>query len=170
MPSPPKPYIIDANTFMEAARGYYAFDIAQPFWDALPDFARRKRIISLDKVLDEINRGDDELKRWANSEFNTYFADSQTSDVVQAYADLVNWADQHPTYLQMAKDEFMEDDNADAWIIAYAKARDCTVVTDELSNPHSKKRIIIPDVCIAFGVPYCDVFTMLRALNFSFTS
>jgi hypothetical protein len=169
MPAPPKPYIIDANTFMEAARGYYAFDFAPPFWNALTEYARRKRIISIDKVQDEINKGDDQLKVWTNSDFNSYFADSQTSAVVQAYIDLVNWADQHTTFNQRAKDEFMEDDNADAWIIAYAIANDCTVVTDELSDPNSRKRILIPDVCNAFGVPFCDIFTMLRALGFSFT-
>jgi hypothetical protein len=170
MPPPIKPYVIDANTFMEAARGYYAFDFARPFWDTLQVYAQNKKIISIDKVLDEINKGNDELKLWANSEFKPYFDNSQTSEVVQEYATLVNWADQHPTYLQMAKDEFMEDENADAWIIAYAMANDCTVVTDELPNPNSKKRILIPDVCNAFGVPYCDSFAMLRALNFAFNS
>jgi hypothetical protein len=170
MPPIIKPYIIDANTFMEAARGYYAFDFARPFWNSLVGYAQRNRIISLDKVLDEINKGNDELKVWANRDFVSYFAESQTSAVIQQYATLVNWADRQPNYLQLAKDEFMEDDNADAWIIAYAMAHDCTVVTDELPNPNSKKRIFIPDVCNAFGVPFCDIFTMLRAVNFSFSA
>jgi len=163
-------YIIDANTFMEAARGYYSFDFAKPFWSKLPIYAANRQILSLDKVLDEINKGDDELKKWANSSFKSYFMDSQTSQVIQVYADLVNWADGQRQYHQTAKDQFMEDDNADAWIIAFAKAHNCILITDEKSNPASQKRVLIPDVCDAFRVPYTDVFSMLRSLGFSFSS
>ena len=28
-------HLLDANVFIEAAKGYYAFDIAPPFWEAL---------------------------------------------------------------------------------------------------------------------------------------
>jgi len=28
-------YVLDANVFIEAARRYYAFDIAPKFWDTL---------------------------------------------------------------------------------------------------------------------------------------
>jgi hypothetical protein len=170
MPSTPKPYLIDANTFMEASRGYYSFDFAKPFWKKLPEYAHSGQIVSLDKVFDEIDKGSDELKKWANSHFKSHFADSQTSRIVGLYGELVIWADKHAQYNQKAKDKFMEDQNADAWLIAYAKANNCILVTDERSDPASVKRIMIPDVCSQFHVDCCDVFTMLRALNFSFSS
>ena len=54
---------------------------------------------------------------------------------------------------------------ADSYLVATAAAKGMTVVTYEKSNPNSKKRILIPDVCNAFGVPYCDLNDMLRGLN-----
>lgn len=169
MPTATK-YIVDANTFIQASRGYYAFDFAQHFWNNLVVYGSQSKILSLDKVLAEINQGDDQLKKWANRDFLPYFENSQTSAVVQHYSTLVNWADEHQVYIQTAKDEFMEDDNADAWIISYAMAHDCTVVTDEIPDPASKKRIKIPDVCNMFGIPYCDLFAMLRSLGFGFNT
>jgi len=32
-------YVLDANVFIEAARRYYAFDIAPPFWESLVQHA-----------------------------------------------------------------------------------------------------------------------------------
>jgi hypothetical protein len=62
----------------------------------------------------------------------------------------------------------MEKDNADTWILAFALATDLTVVTHEVFDPNIKKRIPIPNVCLAFDIDYCDTFEMLRRLQFSF--
>lgn len=71
-------------------------------------------------------------------------------------------------YNQTAKDRFMEDDNADTWVLAYAKANNCLIVTHELPYANIKKNIPIPNVCNAYQIPYCDTFQMLRQLGFSF--
>lgn len=44
------------------------------------------------------------------------------------------------------------------------KAVGATVVTHEKPNPHVQRRVPIPNVCHALGVPYVDTFEMLRAL------
>ena len=36
-------YLLDANVFIEAAKGYYAFDIAPRFWEALISEASVRR-------------------------------------------------------------------------------------------------------------------------------
>ena len=63
-------------------------------------------------------------------------------------------------YRQNAKEEFLA--SGDFQLIAYAHAHGHTVVTHELSEPAARRRVKIPDACIAMGVPYTNVFTMLR--------
>ncbi|MED4400212.1 DUF4411 family protein [Metabacillus fastidiosus] len=53
-----------------------------------------------------------------------------------------------------AKEEFAR--NAVAWLIAYAKAKGHTLVTHEVFNPQSKKKILIPVVCEEFEVRYVN--------------
>ncbi len=52
-----EPYVMDANIFMQASRNYYPLDFAKPFWDGLVNFAKGGRIMSIDKVYDEIMKG-----------------------------------------------------------------------------------------------------------------
>lgn len=160
-------FVIDSNTFMQAARTYYSFPRALPFWNAMVGYAEQNRIISIDKVFQEIKEGNDELKEWARSEF-PYFDSTKSEDVLKYYAQLANWAQSHSQYLQPAKDEFMEWDNADAWIIAYALANKYTVVTSEKESPGAKSRIPMPNVCRAFNVDFCNIFDMLDTLGFTF--
>lgn len=161
-------FVIDSNTFMQAARTYYSFARALPFWNAMVEYAEQGRIISIDKVFQEIKEGNDELKEWARSEFSSYFDSTKSDDVLKYYVQLVNWAQSHTQYSQPAKDEFMELDNADAWIIAYALANKFIVVTSEKESPAAKSRIPIPNVCSEFGVDFCNIFDMLDTLRFSF--
>lgn len=50
-------YVLDANVFIQAARRYYAFDLAPAFWRALVDHASEGRVQSIDRVLRELERG-----------------------------------------------------------------------------------------------------------------
>ncbi len=56
----------------------------------------------------------------------------------------------------------------DGWLIAYAKVNGHIVVTHEEMAPRAKKTVPIPNVCIQFGVDYCNTFTMLRELQVRF--
>ena len=60
-------------------------------------------------------------------------------------------------------DEFI--DSADLNLIAYAMATEATVVTREQPAPDAKRKIKIPDACIAFGVDWTDPFSTYRALG-----
>lgn len=65
----------------------------------------------------------------------------------------------------MAIQEFLTADLADPWLVAYAKANNCTIVTYEKSEPNRKSRIKIPEVCNQFGVRYINTVGLLRELN-----
>lgn len=70
-------------------------------------------------------------------------------------------------YLPNALAEFLDADEADAWLVAYGlfESANAVVVTHELSEPNRKNKIKIPDVCIAHGVQYCNTIEMLRQLG-----
>jgi hypothetical protein len=158
-------YLLDANVFMQAARQYYAFDLVPAFWKALVDHASKDRLLSIDRVKDEIERGKDELAQWANGTFRTYFVSTNEDDVLQAYGEIMRWAQAQNQYSEAAKAEFADQKNADAWIVAFAKAKGCVVVTHEQPAPESRNKIKLPDACQAFGVPWTGAFSMLRALG-----
>lgn len=44
-------YLLDANVFIEAAQGYYAFELAPGFWQALLYHAVNGRIQSIDRAI-----------------------------------------------------------------------------------------------------------------------
>jgi hypothetical protein len=161
---PPK-YVLDANVFIQAARDYYAFDLAPAFWNALVDHASNGRLLSIDRVKDEIELGKDELANWVASSFNAWFASTNEADVLGSYAVAMMWAQAEPQYSDAAKAEFADTKNADAWLIAYAQAKGGVIVTLEQPNLTVQRRIPIPNVCKALGIPYLDSFAMLRALG-----
>lgn len=68
-------------------------------------------------------------------------------------------------FFDYAKVQFA--DVADSWLVAYAKAYNCIVVTLEEYSKDKRNRILIPNVCKAFGIPYVNTFEMLRQLNAS---
>lgn len=161
MPDPV--YLLDSNVFMEAARRYYAFDLDSPFWDNLIRLSEEERIISIDKVKTEIERGKDELAKWATNAFHRAFASSDDDDVIKSYGKIMNWVYQQSQYSDAAKAEYAE--SPDGWIIAYAHAKQCIIVTHEVLNPNIKRKVPIPNVCQQFSIQWVDTFKMMRELG-----
>ncbi len=156
-------YVLDANVFMEAARRYYAFDLAPGFWRSLQHYAAAGLVKSIDWVKQELDRGSDDLADWANTEFKDAFASTNRQDVVEAYARIMAWVADRDQYTTAAKHRFAS--GADGWLVAFAIACRGVVVTQELPAPHARNSVKIPEVCEEFGIEYVDTFTMLRALN-----
>lgn len=61
-------------------------------------FSERGIVCSIDKVLDEIKKGDDELKIWAESDFVNYFLSTKDEQILQAYSSIVSWGQDQPQY------------------------------------------------------------------------
>jgi len=156
-------YVLDANVFIEAAQRYYAFDLAPGFWQALLEQAMNGRIQSIDRVRDEIEQGDDELKDWVNSDSHNWFASTDRADVIKAYRKIMEWIQRSSQFSAAAKAEFARV--ADGWLVAYAMVNGCVVVTHEQFSPEVKSRIPIPNVCQQFGVSYVNTFVMLRDIG-----
>jgi hypothetical protein len=160
--------VLDANVFIEAARRYYAFDLAPAFWQHLGHFASIGRVQSIDRVRQELEQGNDDLADWVKNErFGTGFASTNDAGVILCYSSIMAWVQAHPQFSGGAKADFATV--ADGWLIAYAKAKAGIVVTHEVLDPGAKSRVKIPNVCQAFNVSFIDTFKMLRALGIKFS-
>lgn len=158
-------FLLDANVLINAARHYYAFDIAPVFWDALLLHAGNGSLKSIDRVRVEIDRGSDELVEWINGEFINSFMPSNDMLVLKKYAEIMDWSQRQAQYSPSAKAEFAQFDIADPWLVAYASVYNYVVVTHEEFNPTIKRKIPIPNVCGAFNVVCLNTFEMLRYLR-----
>lgn len=155
-------YLFDANIFIRS-KNEMPIDLWPTFWERIAGLIHGGHIFSSIKIRDEINRGNDDLTRWMRQNVSSGFYLSVDSDVIVKYAETQNWAMASPIYKPSAKNEYAQV--ADAYLVATAAAKNMTVVTYEVSDSTCKKRIKIPDACIALGVRYCDLNTVLRNLG-----
>lgn len=165
-------YIVDTNFFIQSHRITYPLDIAINFWNVVKKLAASNTIISIDKVKNEIFENDDDLTNWIKKNIrDEFFKSTEDASVLSQYQNVVEWAaSKQNFYLPKAFNEFLEHKNADAWIISYALTlkENCTIITQEKSEPNRKSKIKIPDVCNAFNLPYKNTIEMFRELGETF--
>lgn len=159
-------YVIDSDVLITAKNSYYAFDLCPGFWKSLLAQHRLAQVHSLDRNRMELLQGrdTDDLVKWVKEKVpNAFFLSTDQVEVVEAYAEIMFWAQRSPQFFDNAKAKFAT--GADGWLVAYAQVNQCQVVTLEESRPESRSQVKLPDVCLQFGVPYQNVFTMLRTLQ-----
>ena len=103
----------------------------------------------------------------ARGSFGAGFASTGDPEVTQSSGQVTTWVQVQPQLLAGAKADFAK--GADGWLVAYAQAKGCVVVTQEVFDPNVKNRVKIPNVCRAFGIEFLDTFAMLRALGVKFS-
>jgi hypothetical protein len=113
-------YIVDSNFFIQAHRDTYPLDVAFSFWNKVRELAFAGKIISIDKVKDEIFDKNDALEAWCKQNLpDDFFKD--TSEVLGEYQHVIAWAvSKSNHYLPNALNEFLSADEADAYLVAYA--------------------------------------------------
>jgi predicted nucleic acid-binding protein len=160
-------YVLDTNVFIEAAKRYYAFDLAPAFWESILQHAAKGQIYSIDRVQEELERGNDELATWAKGDISEAFASSDQEEIINSYTAVMGWVYAQDQFTDAAKADFAN--GADGWLVAYAMSKGCIVVTQEVLDPVIRRKVPIPNVCEALGVRYVDTFTMLRELGVRFS-
>ena len=165
-------YSLDTNVFVESSKRYYSFDIAPPFWDALALWGRQENIFCVKPVYDEIIEGNnDRLCQWARTDAYPMFIEPDED----TYEELTNIANHvMNNYLPHIANPFLSC--ADPLVIAFAKAKDLTVVTMEIMKQEVRnsngliggKKIQIPNICHNLGIQCIDTFQFLRNQRFSF--
>jgi hypothetical protein len=163
-------YVVDSNFFIQAHRDSYPLDIAFSFWNKVKQLAYENKIISIDKVQKEIYDKNDALKSWCLANLSDDFF-KDTSGVMNQYSQVSSWAaSRNSHYSQNAINEFLDADEADAFLIAYvlADTNNRTLVTQETSEPNRKSKIKIPEPSNVFGVRYIKMMEMFRELGVTF--
>lgn len=160
-------FLLDSNVFMNASRLYYAPDIAPTFWEWLGNEHEKGNVASIVRVREEIDDGEaGHLTTWAASLPRTFWI-KPGADTFPSLSQLSTWTmDPARQYSRAARDQFLRV--ADYYLVAQAHAADHTVVTFEKAEPHAKKRVAIPDVCMAMGVAYSEPFGIYRRLGLRF--
>lgn len=154
-------YLIDANVFIQAKNMYYRFDFCGGFWDWLKVAHDSGIVYSIKKVKDELTAREDNCCAWVKTLPATFFIDDMADVKVMAeYGSIMQWANAS-NFKEHAKKEFAKNEVADAFLIAVAKAYNYTVVTQELSNPAQRRKILIPDAAAANNVKTMYVYDML---------
>jgi len=165
-----KTYVVDSNFFIEAHRATYPLDIATSFWVKVKELAQQGTIISIDKVKKELFDKNDDLEEWCVNNLPTdFFKDS--SIVLQEYGQISSWAtSKSDHYLPNAINEFLDVDEADAFLVAFVLAdkQNKVLVTHEISDPKRRNKVKMPEPCTQFGVVYMNTIGMLRELGVTF--
>lgn len=156
-------YALDANVFIQAARQYYAFDLAPGFWAGLTQNVVNGHISSIDRINNELLN--DDIRDWIDNQngFPDAFVSTNSPEIIACYGEIIRWVAQQAQFLDSAKTEFAS--GADGWLVAYARVNNLTLVTQEVFDPNIRRRVPIPNVCRRFSVLYVNTFDMNRALG-----
>ncbi len=151
-------YLLDSDVFIQAKNLHYGFDFCPAFWDWILERNVEGSVLSIDKVGDELEAGDDALGDWARKHGGSFFP-ALDSQVIPALGKAAEWANTEPRYEQVAVSGFLQ--RADYYLVATALAKNHVVVSHEIPS-NSPKKIKIPDACISLGVKFVNPFEMLR--------
>ena len=158
-------FVLDTNVFIGANNTYYAPDICQGFWECISRYYCAGRLLSIDRVRDEILKPE-VLVQWVKAAPDGLFVFTGEQQVTDTYRNIMLWVHQNPQFRTEAKREFAG--KADGWLVAYAQAHNMEVVTHEMFQPEAKGKVPLPNVCWQFNVPYLNTFEMLRQLGVQF--
>lgn len=150
-------YLLDAKVFIQAKNLHYGLDFCPAFWDWLIDNGAGGRVLSIDKVADEIAAGADELNDWLRERGHGLFLRTGVSVAAQ-FGAVSTWVTQQQ-YEPAAISTFLQV--ADFYLIAHALADGHVLVTHEVPA-NSVKRIKIPNICIGLGIRSMTPYEMLR--------
>lgn len=165
-------YLLDANVLIEAYRTYYGFDFCPGYWDTLQIKVSNGEAGSIKKVYEEIVLNDDDLSDWLKSSFKKKtFANDDGDPLIEAkYLEVSSFIMSASQFKDYAKRDFLQPEEADPWICAYASVHECIVVTQEIYSPDVQRRIPLPNVLREFGVSYINTFEFLRNSGARFLS
>jgi hypothetical protein len=149
---------------MQAANSHYAFDLFPIFWDWI-ESRIGEDLFTVKPVKDEILVQNDDLSNWFKKVDDPSWVLQVDDEQTQLQMPAITKHCVDHGYKAHGINKFLS--GADPWVIARARRDGFTVVTQELPQPESKKRVKIPDVCVNVGVKQIIVYDLLRELGFS---
>lgn len=159
-------YLLDSNVFIEAKNRYYSFEICPGFWSWMDHVVAAGEVLSIEMVRDELLTGNDELAEWIEGRKKASWFLKQDDAVTQGHFARIATGVQAGPYTTAAKNEFLS--GADPWLVAKAKVIGAAVVTLEVAEPASKKRVPLPNICADENVGFVSTFDLLEKLEAEF--
>ena len=156
-----KKYCLDTNVLIEPWNKYYTIEICPDYWEIIDRLAKQGVIFCPEEVRREIDKIDDELKKWVKSRPHLFREINQTVQVR-----LREVLERFPRLVDTVKDRSM----ADPWVIAYAMTENAVVVTKEGPTNGHTPRIRIPDVCNALSIEWMDDHNFVSELGIRFSA
>lgn len=149
-------YCFDSSALMQAATRAYPIEVFRSFWLRFEEAIRNGIIIAPDEVLLEVARKDDALHAWCKSHPEMF---APLAIEVQQAALVVTA--EIPTLVDLKKGR----GQADPFVVALARTRNDTVVTEENSKPTAPR---IPDACRHFGIRCIKLLEFIREMQWRF--
>ena len=160
-------YCVDTSSFIEMKESYPK-DIFPNLWENIEKLCKNGRLIDPDEVKKEIEKGDDDLKRWIKRKnINKIFIESDESQFKHVKKILKD----HNFLAKPGKD----GPNADPWLIALAIEKmneqqenlfkdEYIVVTEESKVRNDR----IPYVCKAYNIECINLIEFFRSEGWKF--
>ncbi|MDD4121137.1 MAG: DUF4411 family protein [Clostridia bacterium] len=156
-------YVIDSSSLINL-RQYYPLSVFKSLWKKCEELIHQDRLGAPTIVLTELERKDDELKKWAQKHQNHLFHENpdhylKAREILQTFPKLINSA--------------LEHEQADPFVIAMALDRiegpqkslfssnQVYLVTEEKFTGKRKKKTTIPEVCNYYEVPCIPILEMI---------
>ena len=163
-------FLIDSNSFMTPYRQYYAFDLVPTYWEEVSRCTSSGRLVLLDIVKAEIDKGKDDLADWISRQAGFVICNHISPEIIGKYQEVLQYIQMCGLYKEQALQTWANGDVADPWLIAVAAVNDYTIITAEapsggLSVKNPNRNAKIPDVAKAFGVRTNNLYYMMRQLG-----
>lgn len=152
-------YLLDANIFIEAKNRYYAFDIVPAFW-AWMEKAVESDVRTIIPVRDELLVKDDELGDWFRSRRNASWILPVDDELTQIAFGHIATELSTSDYKTPGIEKFLS--GADPWLVAKAEVLGAVIVTHEIPDAASRRRVPLPNLCHPRGVRCINTFDVLR--------
>ena len=155
---------IDANVLIDAHRDYYPIARVPEFWEWLGHKGNEGHVKIPLEMYEEVKRGIGDLAKWAKElevERNLLLNEDADPAVVSRVT--------NDGYAPDLTDVEVEKMGRDPFLIAYALSdlgKRCVVTTEASKPTRQRANRHIPDVCRDLGIPCCNTFELVRALDF----
>jgi hypothetical protein len=151
-------YCFDTSALIDCWARSYPPDVFPGVWSKLDDLISHQQIVCPEEVRTELARQDDDLTDWVSG--RPYMFVSLDEAIQVATKEVLR---AHPLLMKATKNR----NGADPFVIATARVKTLTVVTEEKGGTQAKPKI--PSVCAGLEVPCIDVLQFLREQGWSFS-
>jgi len=152
IPDDGRVYSLDSSALIFAWTDAYVISEFESFWKRMEGLVARGRAVITEEVFEELAKKDDQLYAWIRARPGMI---APHTDDVQAGASTILTS--HPLLIKAMG---VNRSGADPFVIALAKCRGATVISQEQPGSTSKPKI--PDVCRAYKIP-CERLRFLIA-------